>query len=337
MHDGSEEAVAPIPSPEQTFHPFRLVYILGTGRCGSTLLDILLGAHPDFCSTGELTQLPMIAHGAAQPCSCGADLSACEFWSQVVADVERQFPLKELDAGRQYEYTRSLLRTAVLLGVPGSAVDRYSDRLAVLLGSISRRSGRPIVVDSSKHAGRGLILWRARRRGMDVRFIHLVRDGRGFVWSKRRVVDGQGLGLAPRKRSVADLSTWWVISNLLSAILFRGHPGRYLRIRYEDLVASPAETLEKVGAFVGADLSEVIRAVREQRPVAVGHVVGGNRLRFNRALVLKPDTDWLQHLPQADERTFWGFAGWLARRYGYRTRAEDPTAAVERSVGSGTT
>lgn len=319
----------PVPVP-------KVVYILGTGRCGSTVLDIMLGAHPDICSTGELHRLPTVATGASQPCSCGADASACEFWGRVIADVERQFPLAELQAGRRFEFTRSLPRTALGLAVPGSAVDRFADRLGVLMQAIARQSGRPIVVDSSKHSSRGLILWHARRAGIDVRFVHLVRDGRGFVWSKRRVLDGQGLGLTVPEKSVADLSAWWVVSNVLSGLLFRLHPGRYLRLRYEDLVADPEATLAKIGKFVGVDLRPVAQSLRDGTPLAVGHVVGGNRLRFARTLVLRPDTDWQQNMPRADERTFWSIAGWLARRYGYSVREATPPVDPTGSRTAGT-
>ena len=312
-----------------------MVYVLGTGRCGSTVLDILLGSHPDVCSTGELRQLPIVARGLRQPCSCGEDALSCPFWTKVLAELEPAVPLAELDQGRRFEFTRALPRTALLLAFPRSAVSRYARSLAALLRAISVQSGRPVVVDSSKHIGRAMILWKARGRGIDLRFVHLVRDGRGFVWSKRRVLDGQGLGLSPQEKNVADLSVWWVVSNLLSSVLFRLHPGRYLRVRYEDLVAKPERTLEGLGRFLGLDLTDVIATVRDHRPVPVGHVVGGNRLRFARGLVLKPDTEWQQNLPQDDERTFWGIAGWLARRYGYEAR-QHRLPAVEPGLPSRT-
>jgi hypothetical protein len=301
--------------------PVRLVYVLGAGRCGSTLLDRVLGAHPDISSTGELFQFPGNLLGTPQPCSCGLDANACPFWSGVRSEVENQFPLTDLAKGRRHEATRSLPRTALLAGIPGSSVDLYARRLAVLLRAISTQSRKSIVVDSSKYPSRGLIMWRTRSSGIDVRYIHMVRDGRGLVWSKRRTVDGQGLGLTPREKNVADLAVWWVLSNVLSALLFRFRRGRYLRIRYEDLMADPAGTLEQVARFVGVDLTDVIAMVRDGKPLPVGHVVGGNRLRFNRALVLKADTEWQRNLGKDDERTFWGIAGWLARRYGYKARA----------------
>jgi len=34
-----------------------VVYILGSGHSGSTLLDLILGAHPGFSSSGEVAKL----------------------------------------------------------------------------------------------------------------------------------------------------------------------------------------------------------------------------------------------------------------------------------------
>ncbi|MGC2288629.1 MAG: sulfotransferase [Thermoplasmata archaeon] len=313
--------------------PIRLVYVLGAGRCGSTLLDRVLGAHPDISSTGELFHFPGNLLGTPQPCSCGLDANACPFWSSVRSEVEQQFPLTDLKKGRRYESTRSLPRTALLAGIPGSSVSLYARRLAVLLRAISTQSQKSIVVDSSKYPSRGLIMWRTRSMGIDVRYIHMIRDGRGLVWSKRRTADGQGLGLTPPEKNAADLAVWWVVSNVLSGLLFRFRRGRYLRIRYEDLMADPARTLGEVGRFVGVDLTDVIALIREGKPLPVGHVVGGNRLRFDRTLVLKADTEWQRNLPREDERTFWGIAGWLARRYGYEARTRDGGRA-ESSLGS---
>jgi hypothetical protein len=313
--------------------PLRLVYILGAGRCGSTLLDLMLGAHPTICSTGELFHFPENLRGKPQPCSCGAEATACEFWGKVRSDVEQQFPLTALDAGRRFESTRSLPRTALLAGIPGSSVDQYARRLTSLLRAIAKESGKTVVVDSSKLTSRGLIMWRTRSMGVDVRYIHLVRDGRGYVWSKLRTLDGQGLGLTPPEKNVADLSAWWVMANVLSAVFFRFRRGRYIRIRYEDLVANPEGTLGRVGKFIGVDLSGIIAAVRDRQPLPGGHIVGGNRMRFNRTVVLKPDTEWQQNLPKEDERTFWGIAGWLARRYGYQASARNSERA-EATLGT---
>ena len=36
----------------------KILYIVGAGRSGSTILDIALGNSPEICSSGELVHLP---------------------------------------------------------------------------------------------------------------------------------------------------------------------------------------------------------------------------------------------------------------------------------------
>jgi hypothetical protein len=56
----------------------RVIYIAGTSHSGSTLLDLMLNAHPAIFSAGEVLKLNRqlgINHPRKQnsaPCSCGA-------------------------------------------------------------------------------------------------------------------------------------------------------------------------------------------------------------------------------------------------------------------------
>ena len=65
--------------------PEQLAFIGGSGRSGSTMLDLLLGNSPYVQSTGEIMRLSLYAR-TAQPCTCGALLQDCEFWSRVQAE-----------------------------------------------------------------------------------------------------------------------------------------------------------------------------------------------------------------------------------------------------------
>ena len=40
-------------------------------------------------------------------------------------------------------------------------------------------------------------------------------------------------------------------------------------------------------------------------------------MRLSGPVRLRPDLEWTEKLSDADARTFWLMAGWLARRYGY--------------------
>ena len=70
--------------------PPKVIYIAGTSHSGSTLLDLMLNAHPEIISVGELVNLARHLEYKKPhkkrytSCSCGApSLWQCDFWSRV--------------------------------------------------------------------------------------------------------------------------------------------------------------------------------------------------------------------------------------------------------------
>src|SRR5690606_37578476 len=70
----------------------KLVYIIAQGHTGSTLMDGILGTHPDFIPSGELRYLNWQWHRTQNETSsisaqniytCTLDFRECSFWSKV--------------------------------------------------------------------------------------------------------------------------------------------------------------------------------------------------------------------------------------------------------------
>ncbi len=82
-------AINPQPStyPTQTAQrvsphaKLRVAYVLACSHSGSTLLAMLLGAHPDACTIGEL-KLSSLGDIDCYRCSCGELIVQCAFWSE---------------------------------------------------------------------------------------------------------------------------------------------------------------------------------------------------------------------------------------------------------------
>ena len=60
-----------------------LVYVGGSARSGSTLLESLLARIPGFCSVGELVFIWERGLKRNDRCGCGARFHDCAFWAQV--------------------------------------------------------------------------------------------------------------------------------------------------------------------------------------------------------------------------------------------------------------
>lgn len=302
--------------------PVRLLYVIGSGRSGSTLLDIILGSHPQVGAYGELTNLPTSGWTNDEFCACGARGTVCPFWSEVRArwtdrcggDVDRYIELKD-----EFERFRHLPKIALAAEGRSREFTEYAAMTLALYRAIREVSGRDIIVDSSKNPTRGYAL--ARIPELELSFVQLVRDGRGVAWSlkkayKKDVEAGVQHDIPPRP--VARTAAFWSAVNVESEwVRRRVDPGRHLRVRYEDFVTDPRRELRRVGDVLGLDYEGVVDAV-ERGDIAPAHTIAGNRLRMTGTIKLRLDEAWKEALPPRDLRVFWAIAGWLLRGYGYR-------------------
>jgi hypothetical protein len=198
----------------------------------------------------------------------------------------------------------------------------YLNMTAALYEAICETSGKPIVVDSSKSPLRAFALLFCR--SIDLYLIHLVRDGRGVVWSymkpkSRKKDPDAGIPRDFFPRPSWKTSLLWIFQNYQSdRVAGRAGSEKALRLHYEQLNQNPVSALDRIGGLVGEDLSDLATALAEGRPMLIGHTVAGNSIRMSSSITLRSDVEWTRKLPDKDRRIFWLLAGWWARRYGYR-------------------
>ena len=121
-----------------------------------------------------------------------------------------------------------------------------------------------------------------------------------------------------RPHAALRYSMLWVGANLSYVLLFGLRRDRYLRLRLEDFTRDPDRAFERIGNFLGINLSDVRTQVRAGAAFPVGHVIAGNRLRLSGEVRMRPEvSDWEHQLPRGDQRLFSLVAGWTARLFGY--------------------
>jgi len=309
-------------SPET---PVRVLYVMGCGRSGSTVLDTLLGNHAEIESVGEVCQAPWKAWQNSEYCACGKEGESCEFWGDIHEGWRQRIgadPVQEFAAmTREFEARRLWLPALVREARrPQSRFSQYLQMTGALMEAIREVSGKTLIVDSSKRPARALILSMIPQ--VDLRVVHLVRDFRGVAWSgKKRFVRDEKRGVTKNDpgKTVLRMAAVWGASNVLSSWVRRKIPSSHsIRIRYEDYVTKPEDALRQIGQLIEMDMSVVIRAVAAQRPMQIGHTIAGNRLRMSGEVRLRPDTEWISKLSDWDRRQCWALTGWLMRLYGYR-------------------
>jgi len=302
----------------------KVIYIMGAGHIGSTILDIVLGSHSRLESLGEISKFHRFGWKLDENrrCACGASVYECPFWSQVrqawariigADDVQRYLELQD-----RFERSRSgwmrLLRNTLAPSAEFAEYARCTEALYEAVRSVGRK---PVLVDSSLTPRRAYAL--SRMPGIDLHLIHMVRDGRGIIWSlmkpgKKTMT--KAYVPAPSSRT----TRYWISANVQSLwVSRRVAMDRRKLIRYEDFVSDPAAAVTEIGAWVGEDLSALVDAHGAVATGNVRHTVAGNRVRMQKELVIRADFAWKELLPDKDRRTFWRMAGWLARRFGYRS------------------
>jgi hypothetical protein len=285
------------------------------GWSGSTLLGNILGELEGAVHVGELRALwdeGLLAGGA---CGCGRPLAECDRWSGIaerVLSLSGESPSGVAALNRQVARVRNTPRLLGLRRADGSGWPQLA-RYAAITGSLYRAirdaTDARLVVDSSKRAGNAA----AARLipGIDVRFVHLVRDPRAVAYSwRKRVEAGHG--------PITTARDWSSFNLLFEAVGVRHGAGRSVRVRYEDLVRSPRGTLERIAEIAGEPKARLPLADRRTVHLRPNHTVLGNPVRFRTGDVrLEEDRDWERWLPASDRRWVAALTAPLLLRYGY--------------------
>ncbi len=315
---GPPEPAVPAPGGQRS-RPLQVVYMTGSQRSGGTILAVLHAAHPEIFVPGELYRFPYPAWDPGRLCSCGVPLKECPFWSKVIAKVATEGYLAEMRRGQiRFELWHSMPRAvgAQMLGT--RALKRHVARTEELVEELARQTGKRVILDPSRNAVKGRVASVMEGNGIEVRYLHIVRDGRDYMWAETYRPDNTDGATRTWRHTPLVLAARWMATNLFSLLLCYGGSRRYLRVRYEDLLARPAEVLTEIGRFLDLDMSPVIAKVRAQEPVPIVHVLGGSRFRFQGTARLRSEAANPNRLTAGARATFWVVAGWLAAFFGYR-------------------
>jgi hypothetical protein len=70
-----------------------VLFIIGMGRSGSTVLEMLLGNIPGYFSVGETRFFWEYVQHEHDLCGCGQQFHACEYWGPNIKAIAHQFDL----------------------------------------------------------------------------------------------------------------------------------------------------------------------------------------------------------------------------------------------------
>lgn len=255
----------------------KVVYFAGSGRSGSTILNIILGNHPQIFGGGELQNMRSV-YNATKVCSCQAHMVNCKFWSAVMNDWISKVGADDMNTAlikwHKFEGVFSVkawLRMYFGIGEGSKEYKEYMDSTSEFYRTIQRHSGKGMVVDISKNPLRALAL--EKNPDIDLRMVHLVRDGRAVAWSLKKNAKQQN-----RKRPTWRAAMFWIVINRLTNLV-RGKVEHNTVIKYEDFIKKPGEVLNQIGLMSDIDFSSIVNKIGENDDFEIKHVMAGNAIR----------------------------------------------------------
>jgi glycosyltransferase involved in cell wall biosynthesis len=290
--------------------PPTVVYIAGSGRSGSTLVERVLGEIPGLTNVGELLDLARRTAPNDERCGCGLPFGECPFWAKV---GERAFggwetgQLAGLERLRGRVARQRHLPKLLAMAVAGRGfradVAKFGASYAAIYQAVADTDGTTCVVDASKVPAQALALARA---GIDIRVVHLVRDARGVAYSLgKQVARPHAVKAAEQMWGSLPLEAagrWLAIQSEAELLRRCGIP--VARVLYGDFVRRPRPVIEQALTRLGLPPSRSDLAHIGDGQVALGrsHGLSGNPSRFTEGEVrLHADEAWRRHMSRRDQ------------------------------------
>jgi hypothetical protein len=316
-----------------------VLFIAGTGRSGSTVLANILGEVDGVFTAGEVRYLWQRGLLESRLCGCGVPVRECPVWSQVVAMPGGAGGAEPASMVRLLQRTGRIRQVPLMVGgrvwprldrarTPATAAQRNA--IGALYSRLASVSGGDVVVDSSKLPAYANLL--AQIPEIDLRVVHLVRDPRGaaFSWSSRKPLQDGAERDHMERIGPAKSAVLWDVWNVAAGALLNRGEDKYLRLRYEDLVADPVPTLRRILAMVGMEAADLPFIAPGEVRLGINHSVAGNPDRLRHGVVrLRADLRWLTAMDRRDRRLVSTLTAPVLIRYGYRLRPSAPVAAAE--------
>ena len=232
----------------------KILFILGTAHCGSTLLSLILDSSPQCFTVGELSNLPRLHHKNKPICQ-----NNCNFWN-------RKFSKDELN-----KLALGLSNTQISPGIP-LKIEKFfreiiNDDIFRPYSIIASKSCADVIIDSTKtiYWISSMLRLKELKKEFDIYLLHLVRDGRAVLNSYLR----------KRKRmTLEDISQLWLKRVTNNEFFFKNFSrGKKIQLAYEELATKPQATTQHLCNFLGIEFIPAMLKYWEYEH----YMISGNR------------------------------------------------------------
>ena len=250
-----------------------IIYILGAGRSGTTLLDIILGNQNGIFSCGELNRyalrdgIPLLADEMKQ-----------SFWFKIRKQFIEDSNFKDLSFFNflisKFEYHSGFLFSFIYRNKKDFQL--YKSYTNNLYTSIFNSISEDVIIDSSKHPGR---LFNLVNNDFNVKVIFLKRNYSDVIKSFRK----KDIEQPSKNRVMATI--YYLFINLLCylTIFLLKKKVSSIKINFNALLSNPNFVFKQIEDVLNVDLQDLYN--REE--YIVGNLFDGNRIRLNDKLKIE--------------------------------------------------
>jgi hypothetical protein len=242
----------------------KVLYVMGAGRSGSTILGVCLGNCDGFFYAGELEEWLLRADGPRW-----ASGERQRFWDAVKERVHGAEGLFGGAANRCIERSSALFRVDLW---PARWRMRRSYRRVAgeLIEAVAEVARASCVVDTSHFPLRAREL--RKLDDVELYLVYLVRDPQAVVASNTRELSLHEVAERRWRTLTMNADLW--LTQLVSVLTFLRHPAeRRLFVRHEDFLAEPERVLGQILEMTGAAAQ-----VPDLSSLRVGAPLQANRL-----------------------------------------------------------
>jgi len=279
---------------------------------------------------GEIIRLPReIRHNSL--CGCGEWVYHCQFWRRINNRLKKKFNIDfylypesfSLFPQENQNSIDKLRRYSNLL-IPGSKQPKWVKNTELLYEEIFEETGKSFLIDSTKSIKRAFWLKKFIKK-WKFKFIYLVRDGRGVIYSMKKKFypvylkksNSSYIKLiypSPSSVDIATATKMWRDTNIKQYLLFKfqNRKDRFF-LRFEDFLENPEHWLKKIFKWLNLPYQPVHLKFRK----IAHHNISGNPSRLGNQPLHKPDHKWKTKLTEQELEYFNKHAGFLNRFFGY--------------------
>ncbi len=270
----------------------RIVYIVGRGHSGTTILDCILDNINNVKGCGELA----VGLKRIPDLTDNIDKETVRFWEKVKNTAERRGGNLEWDSIVNSQYRQARITTIVWTALSNKEhddVEKLKQSIEVIYKSVEEISGSKKIIDSSKEVSRALFMLKhikktkvihVVRRPCDVVASHFkrVRHRHGFRFMRRNY---QSRIFEPIFVIMAAVS--WLVGNILCELLKIKYDDKIITVKYEELCKNPKHVLERICSHLNLNSETLVSKIKKDNDLQIGNQISGNNMLGERKFKLK--------------------------------------------------